>query len=157
MNEVNQKIVEMDKPGRDKFIELCNELGKDYIYQEPEIIDLAYDSILYYKGKKYIIELKNRNANCKAFATFFLEEEKLNNLRKWKERLHADGIYYVNWIENTAYIFNLCDNSIFQNKTKIRMNEKTWEDATKKILKDVYLLLKNNAKKYELYENTEEN
>jgi len=146
--KLSDRIKTLDKPGRDKFKQLCNKLG--YIYSEPANEKLAYDAMISYKGKNYVIEIKNRSLDCEKYDTLFLEQDKYYRVQAWKDRLNADGAYYVNWIGDTAYIFNLDDEQTTKTLEKKWMNSVTAKSRTQKIQKNVYIINKDLATVYNL-------
>lgn len=151
-NMENSKLVEnikkLDAPGRDKFKKLCYKLG--YEFGEPTNEKLAYDCFFKYKGKVYLVELKDRKPEYEKYDELILEVDKYNRVMNWKERLNAAGCYYVQWFGNTAYIFNLEEDYITQHQERKIMNRVTAASTTDKCFKDVYLVNKKNAKKFEL-------
>lgn len=146
--ELINNIKIMDKPGRDKFIQLCKQLNLQY--GEPENEKLAYDCFITYKGKKYIIELKDRDPKCEHYEDYILEKDKYERVMAWKERLGAAGAYYCNWFGDKAYLFNLEDKRITEHPSKQFMNAITAKSRTEKISKDIYLIDKKIAQTYDL-------
>ena len=141
-------IKELDLPGREKFKLLCEKLGVEF--GEPSNEKLAYDCYIIRNGKKYLVELKDRNPKLEERDEYFLEVYKYDCLRAWKKRLNAAGIYYFCWFGNTVYIFNLEDDYVTKNPQRICMNKETYKSRDVKIQKDVYLLDKTKAKKITL-------
>ena len=148
MTKLEQNIKTLDKPGREKFIQLCKKLNLQY--GEPENDKLAYDCYIIYKGKKYIIELKDRDPKCEHYDEYILEKDKYERVIAWKERLGAAGAYYCNWFGNNAYLFNLEDPRITENPSKKWMNAVTAMSTSNKIEKQIYLINKSIATKYTL-------
>lgn len=147
-SELIQNIKTLDKPGRDKFIQLCNQLHLQY--GEPENDKLAYDCYIVYKGKKYIIELKDRDPKYEQYEDYILEQDKYERVMNWKERLGAAGAYYCNWFGDTAYLFNLEDKRIKDKPANKWMNAVTAKSRTEKIEKKIYYINKSIAVKYKL-------
>lgn len=145
-SELNANIKALDKPGRDKFIKLCNQLH--LTYGEPQNEKLAYDCYIIYKGKKYIIELKDRDPKCEQYDEYILEKDKYERVMAWKERLGASGAYYCNFFGNKAYLFNLEDERITNHPSKQFMNAITAKSRAEKIKKDIYLINKEIATTY---------
>lgn len=146
--ELENNIKTLDKAGRDKFIQLCRKLGLQY--GEPENEKLAYDCYIIYKGKKYIIELKDRDPKYEHYDEYILEKDKYERVIKWKERLGAAGAYYCCWFSDTAYLFNLEDPRITENPSKKWMNAVTALSTSNKVEKQIYLINKSIAAKYTL-------
>ena len=146
--ELVENIKKMDKPGRDKFIKLCETLKLEY--GEPENEKLAYDCYIIYKGKKYLVELKDRDPKYEQYDELILEQDKYNRVMKWKERLGAAGAYYCNWFGNTAYLWNLDKKSITAKPAKKWMNKITAASREDKIEKDIYYISKSDAVKHTL-------
>jgi len=142
--EIINNIKKLDKPGRDKFIELCKRLNIKYI--EPSREDLCYDCLIEYKGKQYIVELKNRSSKYKNYDTLFLEKGKYERLLNNIKKLNVNGAYYICWIDNDAYIYNIKESFITENLQEKWMNNITADKNTKKISKLVYILKKSDAK-----------
>lgn len=143
--ELEKNIKTLDKPGRDKFKKFCVNLGLEYF--EPENEKLAYDCGFKYKGKTYIVELKDRDPKYEQYDEFILEKDKAERLLKWKQRLEATGVFYVNFFANNIYLFKI-DNKVLQMPSKLMwMNAVTADPSTQKIQKEVYLLKKTTARK----------
>lgn len=143
--ETIDNIKALDKPGREKFKKLCAKMG--YNYFEPENEKLAYDCGFIWKGKKYIVELKDRSPMYECYDELILEQDKAERLIKWKQRLEAHRAYYVNFFGDTVYIFNIDEKVLEKPSKKMWMNAVTAESRTNKIKKDVYLLDKKEARK----------
>lgn len=141
--QIIDNIISLDKPGRDKTIKLCEDYG--WKFEEPERADLAYDCIIKFNSDlKAVVEIKNRDSKYQKYDTLFLQEDKYKNLLKWKERLDADQVLYINWIDNKCYIFDI--NKVNPNTIKERwMNNITADKSSGKILKRVYELNKKDA------------
>lgn len=138
-----ENIINLDKPGRDKTIKLCNDYG--WKFEEPERNDLAYDCIIRFNSDlKAVVEIKNRDIKYEKYDTLFLQEDKYHNLLKWKERLDADQALYINWIGDKCYIFDVdkVDKNSLMEKW---MNKITADKSSGKTLKKVYELNKENA------------
>lgn len=144
MTNLDNQMKALDKPGRDKFKLLCSKLN--LIYEEPSFDKLAYDCTIKYKGRTYLVELKDRNIKYNVYDTLYLEKYKYDCLKRWKKSLNAAGIFYVNWIGNKAYIFNLDDDKIFGTQLSKPMNKITAMHNNIKVKKDVYVLKKSDAK-----------
>lgn len=142
--DLANEIKKLDKPGRDKTKRLIESLG--YEFKEPTNEKLAYDCYFTYEGKLYLIEIKDRKPEYEKYDEFILEVDKYERLKKWKAKLNAAGIYYLNWFGNKCFIFNLEDDYITDNRTTQWMNARTAESRTNKIPKDVYLIQKAKAK-----------
>lgn len=139
-----QNIKNLDKPGRDKTKKLIDLLG--YTWGEPDNEKLSYDCYFIYKGRQYLVEIKDRKPEYEKYDEFILEQDKYERIMKWKERLGAAGCYYINWFGNRCYIFNLEDDYIKNKPSKQWMNAVTAESTTNKIQKDIYLIDKTKAK-----------
>ena len=146
--ELINNIKIMDKPGREKFMQLCKQLNLQY--GEPENEKLAYDCYIIYKGKKYIIELKDRDPKCEQYDEYILEKDKYERVMAWKERLGAAGAYYCNWFGEKAYLFNLEDPRITEHPAKQWMNAITAKSRTEKIEKEIFYINKSFATVYNL-------
>ena len=146
--ELIQNIKTLDKPGREKFIKLCKQLNLQY--GEPENEKLAYDCYIIYKGKKYIIELKDRDPKYEQYDEYILEQDKYERVMAWKERLGAAGAYYCNWFGNKAYLFNLEDKRITEHPAKQWMNAITAKSRTEKVEKEIFYINKSIATTYEI-------
>jgi hypothetical protein len=145
-SELNAKIKALDKPGREKFIQLCKQLNIQYV--EPENDKLAYDCYIIYKGKKYIIELKDRDTKYEHYDEYILEQDKYERVMAWKERLGAAGAYYCNWFGNKAYLFNLEDPRITEHPAKQWMNAITAKSRNEKVEKEIFYINKSIATVY---------
>lgn len=138
-----ENIIKLDKPGREKTIQLCEKMG--WKFEEPERGDLAYDCIIYINSDIFVVgEIKNRDIKCQKYDTLFLQEDKYNNVLKWKTRLGADLAWYINWIGDECYIFDL--SKVDPNtKTQKWMNKVTAESTKNKELKNIYEINKKDA------------
>lgn len=141
--QIIENIINLDKPGRDKTIKLCNDYG--WNFEEPKRNDLAYDCIIKFSSDLLaVVEIKNRDIKYDKYETLFLQEDKYHNLLKWKERLGADQALYINWIGNKCYIFDI--EKVDKNSlTEKFMNKITADKASGKTLKKVYELKKSDA------------
>ncbi len=145
-SELIYNIKTLDKPGREKFIQLCKQLNIQYV--EPENDKLAYDCYIIYKGKKYIIELKDRDTKYEHYDEYILEQDKYERVMAWKERLGAAGAYYCNWFGNKAYLFNLEDPRITEHPAKQWMNAITAKSRNEKVEKEIFYINKSIATVY---------
>lgn len=143
--ELSQKKKELDTQGRMKMKRLCEQLNLGYA--EPTNKKLAYDCYISYRGKIYIVELKDRDPRYEQYDELILEQDKYNRVKSWEKRLNAAGSFYINFFGDTAYIFNLNDDRVTQKPDKRWMNAVTVESRKKKTLKAIYLVDKKYAKK----------
>ena len=107
----------------------------------------SYDRVDYYfqkKGKKYVAEIKVRNA---FYSDYLIEKDKLKALEDTKNSEGLDGAFYVCFYGNQMYLFStkaIKQYGIPQKKyckrTTMGMNDY--------ILKDVLLVPTNKATKY---------
>ena len=148
MSIIDTYFKKFDKPGREKFKQLCTELG--FEYGEPKRKDLMYDCHFTYKGKKYIVEIKDRDPKIEKYDSYIIEKEQLDCILHWKHKLEADGCYFINFFGDKAYIFNLMDPRCLQNPSSQWMSLMTAIDRKKKVKKEIYLLDKNIALTYTL-------
>ena len=146
-----ENIKKLDKPGRDKFIKLCETLNLEY--GEPENEKLSYDCFIIYKGKKYLVELKDRDPKYEQYDDLILEQDKYNRIMNWKNKLGAAGAYYCNWFGNNAYLWNLDKKCITAKPAKKWMNKITAASREEKVEKDIFYINKTDAVKYTLTNN----
>lgn len=140
---LEEKIYMMEKSGRDKFKTLCSNLNLNYI--ESTNPYEYYDGIIYFNGKKYIVELKDRSDKY-VYDTILFEDEKYQNLKKSIKDLNADGAYYISIWNNTLYIYMIPE--IMNIKpVKINANKCTAASDYKKE-KLVYFIPKADHKVY---------
>lgn len=135
-----------DKLGRDKVIDLAKREGWEF--SEPRNNKLAYDCYLKVKGKLFIAEIKNRDEKYNNYPTLFLQKDKYERLQYWKTKLNAYGVLYINCIGDNIYIFNLDKPETTKQLITQWMNVITVESTKIKAPKEVYVLEKQNAKKY---------
>jgi len=102
--DLNSKINGMEKSGRDKFKMLCKNLNLEF--QETEYQYEHYDGIVYFKDKKYLIEIKDRS-NKFNYNTILFEDDKYQNIKAEIRANKADGAYYVSIWDNTIYIYQI--------------------------------------------------
>lgn len=100
--DLNSKINDMEKSGRDKFRKLCQNLNLEFIEATNQYEH--YDGIIFFKGKKYLIEIKDRS-NKFNYDTILFEDEKYQNIKAAIEETNADGAYYVSIWDNTLYLY----------------------------------------------------
>ena len=109
----------------------------------------SYDRVDYYfqiKGKKYVAEIKVRNA---FYSDYLIEKDKLKALEDTKNSEGLDGAFYVCFYGNQMYLFStkaIKQYGIPQKKyckrTTMGMNDY--------ILKDVILVPTDKAYRYDL-------
>ena len=105
-NKIIENIIKLDKPGRDKTIKICDEYG--WKFEEPERADLAYDCKIKFNSDIFaVVEIKNRSIKYENYDTLFLQQDKYENLLKWKKRLGADKALYFNWVGDNCYVFDI--------------------------------------------------
>lgn len=148
MSLIDREIKKLDKPGRKKFMQLCDELG--FEYGEPKRKDLMYDCHFTYKGKKYIVEIKDRSPKVEQYDSYIIEKEQYDAIIAWRDKLDADGCYYVNFFGDKAYIFNLSDPRSTEHLEEQWMSWVTAIDPKKKTKKEVYKIDKSIARVYVL-------
>ena len=140
---LEDKIYKMEKSGRDKFKILCKNLGLEYV--ESTNPYEYYDGIIYYKNKKYLVELKDRS-NKYIYDTILFEDEKYRNLKKCISETNSDGAYYISIWNNTIYIYMIPEEMNIK-PTKIMGNKCTAAGDLKKE-KLVYFIPKSDHKVY---------
>lgn len=144
-NQIIENIIKLDKPGRDKTIKICDEYG--WKFDEPDRSDLAYDCIIKFNSDIFaVVEIKNRSIKYENYDTLFLQQDKYENLLKWRKRLGADKALYFNWVGDNCYVFDI-DKVDKNSLTEKLMNKITADKSSGKILKKVYELNKKDAKK----------
>lgn len=146
--QISDNMKELDKPGRDKFIKLCEKYN--YEYFEPANDKLAYDCGFKYNSNIYLVELKDRSPKYECYNELILEKDKYERVIKWKERTGAKAAYYANWFGNKCYIFRLTEEIAKQPVIKKYMNAITAASRDVKVEKEVYMLDKKMAKVYEI-------
>ena len=109
----------------------------------------SYDRVDYYfqiKGKKYVAEIKVRNA---FYDDYLIEEDKLQALLQEKEDKGLDGAYYVCFYGNQMYLFST--NAIKQyGRPKRKYCKRTTMGMCDYVLKDVILIPTDKASRYDL-------
>lgn len=145
----------LDKPGRDKFKRLCEECG--LVYHEPENNKLAFDCWFEGMGYNWLVEIKDRGPEAVGYQELVLEKDRYERLANWVNKTGAAGAFYVNWIGDTAYIFDLRDPRTLTRPRTMYMNAVTAVSRCNKINKEVYMLDKSWASKVYKLENTPEN
>ena len=140
---LNDKIDTLENKGRDKFRKLCKIKQLQFV-ESTERLEY-FDGIVYFKGKKYLIEIKDRSEKFN-FNTILFEKDKYDNLIKSIDKEQADGAYYVSFWDNDAYIY-LIPKEMNLNPYKISANKCTAINDDKKE-KWVYFINKNDVKIY---------
>ena len=142
---LKDKIEKYEKKGRDKFKKLCNNLN--LIYIESDNLTEHFDGIVFFKNKKYIIEIKDRS-NKFNYDTILFEQEKYDNLKKAINENEADGAYYISIWNTTIYAYLLPDEIDVQPQ-EVMCNKCTAINDDKKI-KTVYFIPKEKTMIYEI-------
>lgn len=140
---LNDKIDTMENKGRDKFRKLCESKHLQFV-ESTERLEY-FDGIVYFKGKKYLIEIKDRSEKFN-YDTILFEKDKYDNLIKSIDKEQADGAYYVSFWDNVAYIY-MIPKEMKLKPYKINANKCTAINDDKKE-KWVYFINKNDVKKY---------
>ena len=143
--ELSKKINDMEKSGRDKFKKLCSRLGLKF--EEATNQYEHYDGIVYLKGKKYLIEIKDRSLKYN-YDTILFEDEKYQNIKNAIKETNANGAYYVSIWFDTLY-FYFIPNVMNLRPCKIMGNKCTAINDNKKE-KIVYFIPKDQTKVYTL-------
>ena len=138
----------LDKPGRDKFKRMCEYYGWEY--GEPQNDKLAFDCWFKAEGYLWLVEIKDRGPEAEKYDDLILEVDRYERIAKWNNKLYEQGVpiggsLYVNWIGDTAYIFELWEDYVTKNRTSFLMNEVTARSREEKVMKDVFLLPKSKA------------
>lgn len=132
----------MEQQGRDKFKCLCDKLGRQW---EPNPIEMdCYDGTVYYHGKTYLIEIKNRDAECSKYPTNLFECNKHDNLKKSIAETGANGGYYVTFIGDTAWTYDITLPYIDELPVYMRMCNSHTAEKDKKVNKLVRYLPKED-------------
>lgn len=146
----------LDKGGRDKFKRLCTECG--LIYHEPDNEKLAFDCWFEGQGYDWLVEIKDRGPEAAGYQELVLEKDRYERLVNWVNRTGAAGAFYVNWIGDTAYIFDLRDPRTLSRLRTMFMNAVTAVSRCRKKYKEVYMLDKRWAfKVYKLEKPIQQN
>lgn len=140
---LNDKIDTLENKGRDKFRKLCENKHLQFV-ESTERLEY-FDGIVYFKGKKYLIEIKDRSEKFN-YDTILFEKDKYDNLIKSIDKEQADGAYYVSFWDNVAYIY-LIPREMNLKPYKINANKCTAINDDKKE-KLVYFINKNDVKRY---------
>lgn len=140
---LEDKINTLEYIGRNKFKKLCENKNLKFVESTNPIE--YFDGIVYFKGKKYLIEIKDRSEKFN-YDTILFEKDKYDNLIQSIKKEQADGAYYVSFFDNVAYIF-LLPTEMNLKPYKINANKCTAINDDKKE-KWVYFINKNNLKKY---------
>lgn len=143
----------LDKPGRDKFKMLCEDYG--WKYGEPQNDRLAFDCWFEAKGYNWLVEIKDRGPEAAGYQELVLEKDRYERIANWVERTGAAGAFYVNWIGDTAYIFDLREPRTVSRPRTMLMNAATAVSRQRKVNKEVYMLDKEWAIVYELKQNND--
>lgn len=144
----DQNFKDLDRPGREKFREMCREYGWEY--GEPANDRLAYDC--WFKdeqGRLYIVEIKDRDPKCEQYKELVLEQDRYERIVKWYQKTGAYGAFYVNFIGPKAYIFDLGEPWITEKPSVMMMNQYTAKSREYKVSKAVFMLDKDRAYKWE--------
>lgn len=146
---MTDKFTILDQPGREKLY--------SYLYQynltgEDTKQRCGIDVIMTDKNlNRYGIEIKNRSNKANNYPTLFIEMDKYNTLLKHNAKQRFKQSYYVNFVGNKMYIYDLYTlNKEISDKGWVKrwMNEKTAESTTKKVPKWVCELPKESAIQY---------
>jgi len=141
-----QRRNDLDNGGKLKFKKLCKKFNLEFEEMLERFAD--YDFLLFYKGKKFIVEVKDRDAIYANYDSIMFEDEKYQKLIKDIEKEQVNGAYYITFINNLAYIYFI-PLIIPYKKCKINANKKTYM-SDEKIEKEVFFLPKNDLKIIEI-------
>ena len=142
---LKDKIEKYEKKGREKFKKLCDDLN--LLYVESDNLTEHFDGIVFFKNKKYIIEIKDRS-NKFNYDTILFEQEKYDNLKKAINENEADGAYYISIWNTTIYAYLLPDEIDVQTQ-EVMCNKCTAKNDSKR-KKTVYFIPKEKTKIYKL-------
>ena len=142
---LNDKIDTLENKGRDKFRKLCESKHLQFV-ESTERLEY-FDGIVFFKGKKYLIEIKDRSEKFN-YDTILFEKDKYDNLIKSIDKEQADGAYYVSFWDDVAYIYFI-PNVMNLRPCKIMGNKCTAINGDKKE-KIVYFIPKDQTKVYTL-------
>lgn len=147
---------ELDRPGREKFKAMCADYGWEY--GEPQNDRLAYDCWFRDKeGRLYIVEIKDRDVKYEQYRELVLEQDRYERIVKWYQRTGAYGAFYVNFIGEKAYIFDLGEPWITEKPNVMMMNAYTARSRREKVSKAVFMLDKSRAYTWEPKNKANEN
>ena len=145
----------LDRPGRDKFKRMCEECG--LVYHEPDNDRLAFDCWFEGQGYNWLVEIKDRGPEAAGYRELVLEKDRYERLANWVNKTSCAGAFYVNWIGDTAYIFDLRDPRTTTRPGTMLMNAATAVSRCNKISKEVYMLDKSWAVVYTLEKHIQQN
>lgn len=124
--------------GREKFQQGLKKNGiKNYKFTTNQYDPI--DCIIWNKGKKILIEIKNRDEKYENYPTHMMELHKYRDMMK----MPADKRYYVCIFGNTFYWYNLNDIDV---QPELMYGAKTTAIDTGKVLKQVLFIPTNKAK-----------
>ena len=87
---LDDKINIMEKSGRNKFKRLCENLQIYFV--EAENPFEYFDGIVYFKGKKFLIEIKDRDEKFN-YDTILFEKDKYENLKSEIIKNNANNFF----------------------------------------------------------------
>lgn len=147
---IEKTILNYEDKGREKFKRLCETLNYDY--ENNSDMTAHYDGTVHYKGRDYLIEIKDRNVKFKEYPTIMFECYKNDAIRNAVSEQGANGAYYVCFYDNEAFIFNVYDEEVEAiTPVNVTCNRYTAFDGGK-VEKPVKLLPKGISHKYTLYD-----
>ena len=147
--EVKRTVSDSEILGRELTKKLCKQNG--WKFTEGDDINLPYDCFIGINGERCMGEIKVRNVKFIRKPTLHFEVKKYNMLMEENEREEADKVFYINWLGDTCFIFNITDSLIESTPIEQSLSNKVTARSTEdKIYKDMYLLPKWKAKRYKL-------
>lgn len=130
--------------GRGSFASFLKQLNVDDCYF-PQEIGCPFDCVFFFKGKKYLVEIKVRE---KLYNDFVLEKKKYEAVLNKEKEEQADGSFYAVFYGNKLFLYNL--HKITAKTQMMMLNEKTFQSREKKVNKEVFLLPQKDAVQFQL-------
>ena len=138
------KFQESENKGRALFKSFLDQVGATGQPTED-----CYDRVDYYfqiKGKKYVAEIKVRNA---FYSDYLIEKDKLQALEDTKKLEGLDGAFYVCFYGNQMYLFSTSTIKQY-GSPQMKHCKRTTMGMNDYILKDVILVPTDKAYRYDL-------
>ena len=106
--ELNDKIAEKEKEGRDKFISVFSK--KEFIESDNPSSSWDLSGVTYSieeSDKNFFVEIKDREYDSNKYKTCIMELKKYQYLKSIADDYDANFFYSCSYTDNVLYIFNL--------------------------------------------------
>ena len=147
--EVDKFVNDFEILGRELTKKLCEE--NNWGFFNTNNTSYPYDCFIDIGNEHCMGEIKVRDVKFKKKTTLHFEVKKYKKLKAECERKKADKLFYINWLGDECFIFNITDDLISKCERGISFSNKVTaesRDIENKVDKEMYFLPKIFAKRY---------